>query len=1041
MHKKWGMVLLVVVACGDDDMPTPDAAMMGDPVCERHADCDDTEYCNGTELCQPDDANADPFGCLVGEAPCGEDQLCDEEANRCIVDCGFAPDGDGDGRNAIGCGGDDCDDTDPNRFPGNIEVCDAEGHDEDCDSRTVGERDRDGDGAIDAMCCNADPEGGPTRCGEDCNDSRRDVRPGLPEVCDALDNDCDGSSDEGLLIEGYEDHDRDLHGDPNLPTSSCPGLPGFSTVGDDCDDDNPSRHGSQVEVCDGIDNDCDSLQDESPASTTWYRDADDDGFGSAGAGITVACIPPAGHVLRLGDCDDEDRGANPLGMERCNGADDDCNGRADYQIAPGDQEDDDGDGFADATCGGDDCDDANPDVHEGAVEVMDELDNDCDGTIDEAPDTVPWYIDRDGDGYGIDSEPSIEAVEQPAGRAARAGDCNDSDASIHPGVPDGCDGLDADCDGILDETAPRIAYYADADGDGWGSGEASDSVLACRPPPGTSDRPLDCDDSDNEVFPGAPEQCNMTDSDCDGEVDEAPDRPWYPDADGDGHGSPDNAIMGCVPLDGYVAAGDDCDDMSSAISPSATESCNGINDDCDESIDEMTDAQCADLPGGTGTCVAGQCELVCDDGRGDCNSNPSDGCETDTSNNRTHCGACFQACSAGDTCGFNGDGCDEAPIVQIVSGNGHTIIRRVGGGVAGWGDGTTHGAHGIGGVVDQLTPGLTVAPALVHVDSGWDHVLGVTTDGRAFGWGNNGNGQLGDGTRSSRPGGVYVDGLTDVMHVAAGGNHSCAVVREEEMGEMFGRVYCWGLSNHGQVGPNGNGSFVLAPAIVPGIDDATQVYCGNDMTCVLRSNPIDGTYVSCFGRGNGGELGDGNRVSSSAPVNVISLPPDVIELVPGSGSRACVRTAALRVYCWGQRPGDGSTSASSPVVVANVDDALAASQGPTSHPDRFAREWGLACVISEAGGAKEIWCWGSNDANSLGGAYTSGTTEPVPLLDTDGNPVSGAVAITGGYHHGCAVIETETSYEVLCWGENTSGELGRGTVSANETPGVVMGLP
>lgn len=177
-------------------------------------------------------------------------------------------------------------------------------------------------------------------------------------------------------------------------------------------------------------------------STTWYRDADGDGFGSAESGTQVACVPPEGFVLRLGDCDDADRTISPLASERCNGIDDDCNGRADFTGPGGDQEDDDADGFYDASCGGDDCDDANVDVAPGAPELEDLLDNDCDVTVDESPGSVTFWLDRDGDGWGDEASPTVEATARPVGRVSRGGDCDDGDAGINPAVPDACDFTD-----------------------------------------------------------------------------------------------------------------------------------------------------------------------------------------------------------------------------------------------------------------------------------------------------------------------------------------------------------------------------------------------------------------------------------------------------------------------------------------------------------------------------------------------------------------------------------------------------------------------
>ncbi|MCI0570242.1 MAG: putative metal-binding motif-containing protein [Myxococcaceae bacterium] len=153
-----------------------------------------------------------------------------------------AMDADGDGAHAVACGGTDCDDTDPRRFPGAAEVCDAEDRDEDCDPATFGFRDQDGDGAGDARCCNVS-SGGDRTCGEDCDDLRRGTHPNQNEVCNDLDDDCDGASDEGVLIRAYVDGDRDNHGSPSMPPGDvCPQElgSGWALRANDCDDTNPA---------------------------------------------------------------------------------------------------------------------------------------------------------------------------------------------------------------------------------------------------------------------------------------------------------------------------------------------------------------------------------------------------------------------------------------------------------------------------------------------------------------------------------------------------------------------------------------------------------------------------------------------------------------------------------------------------------------------------------------------------------------------------------------------------------------------------------
>jgi hypothetical protein len=219
--------------------------------CIADADCDDGRFCNGRERCLPSEGGADIHGCVQLPAPCQAGQTCDEANAVCVTTCAVARDADGDGHDTLQCGGDDCDDNDPHRFPGNPEVCDAQGHDEDCDPTTFGTRDSDGDGYVDMFCCNTD---GTTRhCGTDCDDNRSDVHPGVPEVCDGIDNNCDtGIDDQGLMMTAYPDDDHDGYGRADGGSVTlCPQNLGdrYSPYANDCDDTNPAITPGSV-ICD-----------------------------------------------------------------------------------------------------------------------------------------------------------------------------------------------------------------------------------------------------------------------------------------------------------------------------------------------------------------------------------------------------------------------------------------------------------------------------------------------------------------------------------------------------------------------------------------------------------------------------------------------------------------------------------------------------------------------------------------------------------------------------------------------------------------------
>jgi hypothetical protein len=215
------------------------------------------------------------------------------------------------------------------------------------------------------------PEGYALQAG-DCDDADAYVHPGAQELCNGVDDDCDGVADGGIVSTWYTDADDDGYGDPLTGIEACEAPDGSVDDGTDCDDSDPNTHPGAVEVCDGDDDDCDGLVDTGEVGS-WYPDGDGDGFGDPDAGA-LTCEPEPGWVQDGSDCDDSDPAVSPLAVEACNGVDDDCDGEVDEDF------DEDGDGWGGVLCGGEDCDDGDPAIHPDADEICDDgVDDDCDG--------------------------------------------------------------------------------------------------------------------------------------------------------------------------------------------------------------------------------------------------------------------------------------------------------------------------------------------------------------------------------------------------------------------------------------------------------------------------------------------------------------------------------------------------------------------------------------------------------------------------------------------------------------------------------------
>jgi large repetitive protein len=401
----------------------------------------------------------------------------------------------------------------------------------------------------------------------------------------------------------YPDADGDGYGDPNgTVIIACIGPPGYvSGAINDCDDSNALIYPGCNEYCDSLDNNCNGIVDE---KITLYADNDHDGYGDPENTIQ-SCFPyPDNYVLNNGDCNDQNHYVNPgIPYEACDGEDNNCNGFIDEQPSFV-FSDADMDGYGSLWDGPmqwpcnepappgfsfsfNDCDDGNPSIHPGATEICDGIDNDCNGQVDDAITMNPFYADTDGDGYG-DPDNTIMAAGcfPPAGHVANSTDCDDSNPAIHPDTQEVCNGIDDNCNNLIDEgpSVDGTLYYYDIDGDGYG--DLINSALLCYPQTGWATNNTDCDDYSPETHPGAIEICDYMDNDCDGEVDEGLDLfPWYPDFDGDGYGDDMNTIWACSAPSGYIAMGGDCDGYNASVNPGEIEICDGLDNDCDGEID------------------------------------------------------------------------------------------------------------------------------------------------------------------------------------------------------------------------------------------------------------------------------------------------------------------------------------------------------------------------------------------------------------------------------------------------------------------------
>ncbi len=362
-------------------------------------------------------------------------------------------------------------------------------------------------------------------------------------------------------------------------------------------------------------------------------------------------------------------------------------------------------------------------------------------------------------------------------------------------------------------------------------------------------------------------------------------------------------------------------------------------------------------------------------------------------------------------------------FASLAAGGSHTCgVEAVTGKAWCWGR-NGYGQLGYGGATgwDQIRSApveVSGGKAFASLVAGDSHTCGVeVVTGKAWCWGWNYYGQLGDGTTANRGAPVAVEGGRAFASLAAGGSHAESHACGVEAGT--GKAWCWGWNRYGQLG-SGTVDRATVPVVATGGRTFASLAAGDEHTCGVEAGTGN---AWCWGSNENGRLGDGTTTDRGAPV-AVEGGRAFASVAAGWGHTCALEAGTGKAWCWGYNGsgqlGDGTTANRAAPVAVEGGRAFAS----------LVAGWGHACAL-EAGTGK-AWCWGSNLSGQLGVGTTANQSAPAAV---SGNRAFASLAVGGSRSCG---VESGTG-KAWCWGSNGYGQLGDGTTANQSAPVAVSG--